>query len=53
MKYGILHDFRTSTQWKEKSSDDFKYLDKLKLLANFNVNVKSLLKRITNYEINV
>ena len=39
MKYGILHDFRTSTPVKEKSSDHFKDLQTLKLLANFDVNL--------------
>ena len=33
MKCYILHDFRTSTPYKEKSSDHFKELDKLKLLT--------------------
>ena len=36
MKYHILHDVRISTPFKEKSSDHFKDLSKLKLLTNFN-----------------
>ena len=38
MKYDILHVFRTSTAFKEKSSYDFKDIYKLKLLTNFDVN---------------
>ena len=37
MKYHIFHVFRTSTALKEKSSDHFKDLNKLKLLTNFDV----------------
>ena len=43
MKYYILHDFKTSTLFKEKSSDDFK--DVHKLLANFDVNLTSAFRR--------
>ena len=39
MKYHILHDFGTSTSFKEKSSDHFKDLQKLKLLTNVDVNL--------------
>ena len=42
IKYRILHDFRTSTPFKETSSEDFKNLHKLKLLTNFYVNLTSL-----------
>ena len=37
MKNHILHVFRTSTAFKEKSSDHFKDIYKLKLMANFDV----------------
>ena len=40
MKYNILHDFRTSTPFKEKSFDYFKDLHKLKLLT-FDANLTS------------
>ena len=39
MKYNILHVFRTSNSFKEKRSDHFKDLHKLKLLINFDVNL--------------
>ena len=39
MKCHILHDFRTSTSFKEKLSDDFKDLHKLKLPTNVDVNL--------------
>ena len=42
LKYHILHDFRTSTSFRENpfvSSQDF---HKLKLLINFDVNLTSL-----------
>ena len=42
MKYHILHDFRTSTSFKEKSASQFKDLRKLKLLRNFDVSLTSL-----------
>ena len=48
MKYHILHVFITSTPFEEKFSDDFKGLDKLKLLTNFHVNLTSLLGGVTN-----
>ena len=41
MKYHILHDFRISTPFEEKSSDHFKDLHKLKLLTNFDVDLIS------------
>ena len=41
MKYHILHDFRTSTPYMEKSSDHFKDLHKLKLLTNLDINLTS------------
>ena len=48
MKYHIFHVFITSILFKEKLSDDFKDLDKLKLLTNFHVNLTSLLGGVTN-----
>ena len=41
MKYHILHDFRASTPFNEKSSDHFKGPHELKLLAAFDVNLTS------------
>ena len=49
MKYDILHVFRTSTAFKEKSSDHFKGIYKLKLLTNFDVNMTSFLGGVPNY----
>ena len=40
-KYHILHDFSTSIPFKNKSSDHFKDLHRLKLLTNFDVNLTS------------
>ena len=48
MKYHILHDFRTSTPFEEKSSDQFKELYKMELLTNFNVNLTSFLGGVMN-----
>ena len=48
MKYHILHRFRTSIPFKEKSSDHFKDLQKMELLKNFNVNPTSLLGGVMN-----
>ena len=48
MKYYILHDFRTSTPFKEKSSDRYKDLHKMELLASFDVNLTSCLGGIIN-----
>ena len=42
----------TATPFKEKSSDHYKDLHKLKLLTNFNVNLTSFLG-VTNYVLNV
>ena len=53
MKYHILHDFRTSTGFEEKSSNHFKDLYKLKLLPNFDVNLISFLGGATNYVLSV
>ena len=48
MNYHILHDVRISTPFKEKPSDDFKDLHKLKLLTNFDVNLTSSPGSVTN-----
>ena len=53
MKYHILHDFRTSTAFKEKSSDHFTDLYKLRLLTSFDVNMTSFLGRAPNYVLNL
>ena len=53
MKYHTLHDFRTSTPSKEKSSDPFKDLQKLKLLTNFGVSLTTFLGRVMNYTLNI
>ena len=45
MKCYILHDSRTSTPYKEKSSKEHQ---KLKLLANFDVNLTSVLGAVMN-----
>ena len=42
LKYHIVHDFRTSTSFKEKFSAHFKDLHKVKPLTNFDVNPTSL-----------
>ena len=39
MKYHILHDLRTSTPFKEKTSDHLKDLYTLKPLTTFDVNL--------------
>ena len=44
MKYHILHHFKTSTPFKEKSSDHFKDLHKMKLFTNFDDNLTSFLE---------
>ena len=48
MKYHSLHDFRTSTPFKEKSSDNFKDVQKLKLLTNFDVILTSSPEGVMN-----
>ena len=53
MKCQILHDFGTSTKFKEKFSDNFKELHKLKLLTNFDVNLTSFLGEVINNVFNV
>ena len=49
MKYHILHVFRTSIEFINKSSDHFKDIYKLKLLTSFDVNMTSFLKGVPNY----
>ena len=46
MKYHILHDFRTSTTHREKSSDLF--IIKLKLLTNFDFTLTLSPGGVTN-----
>ena len=41
MKYHILHDFITSTPFKEKSCDYFKDRHKFQLVTNLEVNLTS------------
>ena len=47
----MLHDVRASTAYKEKSSEHFKDIYKLKLLANFNLDLTSSSKE--SYKLNV
>ena len=47
MKYHILRECRTSTPFKEKSSDHFEDIHKVKLLTNFDVSLTSLIERVT------
>ena len=46
MKYHVLHDFITSTPFKEKSSHHFKDLHKMELLTNFSLT--SFIGGVTN-----
>ena len=48
MKYHILYDFRTSTPFKEKSSDHIKDLHKVEHLTNFDINLTSFLGGVMN-----
>ena len=48
MKYHVLHDFITSTPFEEKSSDNFKDLDKMELLTNFDIGLTSFLGGVMN-----
>ena len=48
MKYYILHDFRTSTSFKERSSDHCKDPHKLRLLTDFDVILISSPGGVTN-----
>ena len=48
MKYHVLHDFVTSTPFKEKSSDHFKDFHKMELLTNFDTSLTSFLGGVMN-----
>ena len=48
MKYHILHGSRTSTPFKEKFSEHFKNLNKMKVLTNFDTNLTSFLGGVIN-----
>ena len=52
MKNHILHDFRISIPFKEKSSDRLKDLQKLKFPTNFDVNMTSLPEGVMTYTLN-
>ena len=49
MKYHTLHSFRTPTPFREKFSDHFKDLPKLKLLTDFDISLTSFLGAVINY----
>ena len=49
MKYHILHVFLTSIAFKEKSSDHFENIYKLKFLTNFDVPMTSFVGGVPNY----
>ena len=53
MKYHILHVSRTSTKFKDKSSEHFKDLYKLKILTSFDVNMTSFQGGVPNYVLNL
>ena len=48
MKYHLLHDFLTSTLFEQKSSDHFKDLDKMEVMTNFDISLKSFLGEVRN-----
>ena len=48
MKYHSLHDFRTSSHFKEKFSVHFEDLNKTELLTNFDVNLTSFVGGVMN-----
>ena len=48
MKYHFLHDFITSTPFKEKSSVHFKDFNKMELLTNFDISLTSFIGGVTN-----
>ena len=52
MKNHILHVFRTSAAFKEKSYDHFEDCYGLKLLTNFDVNMISFLGEVPNHVLN-
>ena len=53
MIYHILHVFRASTAFKEKSSNHFEDLYKLKLLTNLDGNMTLFLGGVPNYVLNL
>ena len=53
MKYHILHDFRTSTPFKEESCHHFKDLQRLKLLTDIDVDLNSLPGGFMNNVLNI
>ena len=53
MKNHILYVSRTSTSFKDKSSDYFKDIYKLKLQTNFDVNMTSFVGGVPNYVSNL
>ena len=53
MKYHILHVFKTFIAFKEKSSDHFKDIYKLKFLTSSDVNMTSILGGVPNYVLNL
>ena len=53
MKYHIFQVFKTSIEFTDKSSDQFKDIYKLKLLTSSDVNVTSFLKGVPNYVLNL
>ena len=53
MKYHILHDFRTSAPFKEKSSGHFEDLHKLKLLENVGINLTSSPRGVANLSLGI
>ena len=48
MKYHILHEFRASTPFKEKLSDNFKTLHELNLVTKFDLSLTLLPRGVTN-----
>ena len=52
MEYHILHNYETSAPFKEKSSDHFKDLHKLRFLTYFDVNLTSSQGGVTNLTFN-
>ena len=48
-----MSDFGTSNLFKEKFSDHFKDLHKLKILTNFDVNLTTFLGVVMNYVLNI
>ena len=53
MKYHIFQVFKTSIEFIKKSSDHFKDIYKLKLLTNFDDNMRLFLKGVPNYVLNL